>query len=60
MGVLQKWNNDNQSLTPERRLMNEALAQIAQNAIAETRRGLSISTCPPVLESPVAWCSCWI
>ncbi len=37
--ALQKANNDNNALTPERRLMNEALARIAQNAVGETRRG---------------------
>ena len=39
MSALDKWNNGNSALTPERRLMNEALARIAHSAVTETRRG---------------------
>jgi len=38
MGALEKWSNRDNSLSPERRLMNEALARIGQAEI-ETRAG---------------------
>ena len=37
MGALEKWNNGDASLTPERRLMNEALARIGAVNVTETR-----------------------
>ena len=37
MGAMEKWNNGDTSLTPERRLMNEALARIGRIDVIETR-----------------------
>lgn len=52
MDALQKSNKDNNALTPERRLMNEALARIAHSAVTETRRGAEHADRPARVSKP--------
>jgi hypothetical protein len=40
MGALDKWTGGDKSLTPERRLMNEALARLGDIQVRETRRAV--------------------